>query len=248
MPIRLTKAVKTLIAICFITFLIQQTGDQFLGTHLMGWLALTPSIVSSYRVWQVVTYSFVHRDVLQLIFNLMMLAFIGGELEALWGTLRFVKYYFFCTVSAALLYIVLQVFLSQRVGYLPPMMGASAAVYGLLVAYGILFGERVLLFMMLFPMKAKHFVWVLALIEVLTTLYSSGGTWAGVAQLGSMAAGFVYLWSSARWKIYQRDQSVKHPQKRQKKKRSPHLKLIVNNDQDLEIPEDDSPDNPRTWH
>ena len=98
-----------------------------------------------------------------------MLAFIGWELESVWGTPRFLRFYFFCSVSAGMLYLFLASSSCTGSGLDTPMIGASGAIYGLLVAYGLIFGERVMLFMMLFPMKAKHFVWVLGLIEFMTT-------------------------------------------------------------------------------
>ncbi len=245
MPIRLTQAVKVLLILNFGAFLVQQTADQFFGTHLMGWFALTPSALTSLHLWQIFSYSFMHTDVTHLIFNLMMIYFIGSELEMVWGMTRFLKYYFFCATSAALIYLGLQFVFLKTGGTYRPMIGASGAIYGLLVAYGLFFGERVLLFMMLFPMKAKHFVCLLALIELLTTLYSSGGIWAGAAQMGGMIAGFGYLWVRA---TLNQSKKKRNGSLRQKKIRSHHLKLIVNNDSAIESLDDDSSDNPKTWH
>ena len=245
MAIHLTRGVKFILISCFVVFLIQQTGDQFLGTHLLGALALTSSdILHHSYFWQFVTYSFVHSDVMHLVFNLMMIAFIGGELEVLWGPRRFLQYYFFCTISPALIYFLLSTF--SPYGTHMPMIGSSGAVYGLLLAYGILFGDRVLHFMMLFPMKAKHFVWLLVAIELLTTVYSSGGTWVGLAQLSGMAAGFAFLWVRTQLILAQKGKGQILPFGRPKKKRSQHLKLVVNHDTSSDPRNTDS--KPKTWH
>ena len=111
MSIRLTPAVKALLIACFAAFIVQHTVDQFFNGDLLGWLALVPSgFVVDHRFWQLFTYPFLHGDVMHLFLNLMMLAFIGGELEGVWGTARFLRFFFLCTTSAGILYLLLQVF------------------------------------------------------------------------------------------------------------------------------------------
>ena len=247
MPIRLTKAVKVLLIACFAAFVVQQTADQFFGANLQGIFALTPSdFALHFRFWQIFTYAFLHADVMHLFLNLLMLAFIGGELEAAWGTARFVRYYFFCSVSAGLLYLLFQ-FLLVRQGLHTPMIGASGAIYGLLMAYGLIFGERMLLFMLLFPMKAKHFVWILAGVEFLSSVFSGRNGLASVAHLGGMAAGFCYLYGSAYWRVQvkRKGSGGAKGQRRPKGRKDGHLKLIINN----EFERDRSvKDDPKTWH
>ena len=256
MPIRLTKTVKILMISCFAVFLIQQTADQFFGANLLGIFGLVPSgFVQDHRFWQLFTYAFLHADVLHLFMNLLMLAFIGGEIEAAWGVARFLRYYFFCSVSAGLFYLFLQVIV--RGDLHTPMIGASGAIYGLLMAYGLMFGERVMLFMLLFPLKAKHFVWVLALIEFMTTVFSGRGGLASAAHLGGMAAGFGYLWAKTRFKLAKKGStkgdrfglgSQKAAKRKPKKKN--HLKLIIDNERE-ETPDhshDDDSQDPKTWH
>lgn len=241
MPIRLTRAVKALLILNLVVFLIQQTSDQFFGGNVVGWLGLVPgAFVMDFRFWQILTYAFLHGDVMHLVLNLMMLVFIGGEIEAVWGTARFLRYYFFCSISAGFLYIFLQLLVWKGSGLHTPMVGASGAIYGLLMAYGLLFGERVLLFMMLFPMKAKHFVWILAGVEFLTTVYSGRGGLASAAHLGGMVAGFSFLWGKAAWTVLQKRREG--APKKKKRKSSDHLKLVVSN-------KDDEPkEKPPTWH
>lgn len=255
MMLRLTQSAKYLMIACGVAFFVQQTIDRFMGGNLLGWLALVPAtVVMQGRIWQLVTYMFLHGDPMHLFLNLMMIAFIGSELEAAWGRARFLKFYFFCGVMAGLFYLLIQVFTSPAsLGV--PMVGASGAIYGLLVAYGIFFGERTLLFMMMFPMKAKHFIWVLAGIEFTTTVFSGpGGTIAGVAHLGGMAAGFGYLYVRARLMIANRDRAASGgPSTVAKKKKSRragrHLKLVIDNEKEFEGDKDDSDKKPpRTWH
>ena len=257
MSIRLTPAVKALLIGCFAFFVIQHTADQFFGMNLQGWFALVPSaFIIDHHFWQLFTYMFLHSDVMHLFLNMMMLVFIGGELEAAWGTSRFLRYYFFCGVSAGLLYLILQLFMHGE-GLHIPMVGASGAIYGLLMAYGLIFGERVLLFMMLFPMKAKHFVWILAGIELMTTVFSGNSGVASGAHLGGMAAGFVYLWSRATFNVWKGRQGDRlggmlskkfgSPAGKKRKAQPKHLKLVINNKNKVEfeeLPGDEDDKNP----
>ena len=103
-------------------------------------------------------------------------------------------------------------------------MGASGAIFGLLLAYGILFGERTLHFMMLFPMKAKMFILILAGVEIVSLLGSgvTGGEVANLAHLGGFAAGYLTLLGFTKWKRYKWD--------RKSNKKGRNLRLVVDND------------------
>jgi membrane associated rhomboid family serine protease len=184
MPVRITPVVKFLAISCLVAFILQQTADRFLGLAVGTQLALVPyGFVVQHKFWQILTYLFLHGDVTHLVLNLLMLVFIGGEIESLWGRWRFLRYYLICGVSAGLLYLLLQAFFWADSGLYTPMVGASGAIYGLLVAYGLIFSERQLLFMMLFPMKAKHFVWILMGVELMSSLFSGRSAMAGAATL-----------------------------------------------------------------
>ncbi len=254
MPIRLTRAVKALLIICFATFVIQHTVDQFLGGNLLGWFGLIPSaFINDHKIWQLFTYSFLHGDVMHLFLNLMMLAFIGGELEATWGTPRFLRFYFFCSTAAGLFYLFLQLLVLRGSALHVPMVGASGAIYGMLMAYGLIFGERVLLFMMLFPLKAKYFVWILAAIELMTTVFSAHGGMASIAHLGGMFAGFGYLWGRAAFTVMNKNSQLKSILNRSSTKKQriqpKHLKLVINNKNKVEFrSSQDDDDTPPTFH
>jgi membrane associated rhomboid family serine protease len=248
MPIQLTRTIKQILIATLATFLIQQTGDQFLGTHLYPALALVPNdFLQQHYLWQLFTYSFVHSDVMHLFFNMLMLGFIGSELESLWGRRTFLTYYVVCTLFAGTTFVALSTLSASGFTALQPMTGASGPIYGLLLAYGIFFGERVMLFMMLFPLKAKHFVWVLILLELITTAYASGGRLAGISQLSAMLAGFVYLMIRAASKKRSRTGPLRANQARRvQKPKSKHLKLIVNNQNKPSSVAHE--DDPKTWH
>jgi membrane associated rhomboid family serine protease len=238
MPIKLSDTVKKLIFIYIGVFIIQQGLDQFAGMHLRSWFALIPSFVLQGRVWQVFTYSFLHADVSHLLLNLLVFAFVASDLEAIWGRKKFLTFYFYCTTMAGLFYLVIQLLMNNPLYMSIPMVGASGGIYGVLLAYGILFPDREMLFMMLFPMKAKQFVWLLAGVEFLQAVFSGQGGLGAFAHLSGMGAGFIYLWLQAKGMQIRKESALK--KSRPTKKGAAHLRLVKRDD------DDDPP--PRTWH
>ena len=235
MPIKISDTLKKLLIIYVAIFVLQHGIDQFAGGNVKGWLALIPLAVMHGRVWQIFTYSFLHADVMHLILNCLVLAFVGSDLEAIWGRKKFLTFYFYCTTMAGLVYLLIQLLINNSMYLSLPMIGASGGIYGLLLAYGILFPDREMLFMMIFPLKAKQFVWVLAGIEFLTAVFSGQGGLGAFAHLSGMGAGFIYLWVQAKgFEVRKKNQVIA------RKKSSAHLRLVKSQD-DEEKP-------PRTWH
>lgn len=257
MQLRLTPVVKWMSISFLAIFIVQHGLDQFAGTNLTAWLGLVPrAFVFELRFWQIFTYSFLHADVMHLALNAMMLIFIGSELESLWGARRFIQFFAICTVSAGLFYLILNMAFGSGVGLVHPLVGSSGGLYGLLVAYGILFSERQLLFMMIFPMKAKHFVWLLAGVEFLNTVFSSSqGGLAGVAHLGGMIGGFILLVVQANARKRKSGNVVENALKAagaslSKKKnasaKKSHLRLVTDNVKEFD--KDEKPHDPKKWN
>lgn len=252
MQYRLTPAIKVIVFLSLGLFVFQQVMDRWMGGHVLGVLGLTPSgFLMHFKLWQILTYSLLHGDVTHLILNGLMLVVIGSELEQVWGTGRFIRYYLSSVIFAGFSFLILQVLFWQPESLSIPLVGASGGIYGLLVAYGILFSERTLLFMMLFPMKAKVFVWVLAGVAFMTTVFSPGGGLSGIAHLGGMVGGFVYLLAGVFLKA--RLAGIKRIAKN--KGKAPHLKLVVTDKKQPKkdflnqlFKQGDSRDDPKTWH
>lgn len=272
MQLRITRVVKIFLIVNFVFFVIQQTVDRFIlgpdDFKLLYIFGLVPSLtVSKGWLWQLFTYAFLHGEVMHLFLNMLMLVFVGSEIEQLWGARRFIAFYVFCLFSAGVAYLIMQIFVMG--GTITPMVGASGAIFGLLLAYGIIFSERTLLFMLLFPMKAKHLIWILAGFEFMVMLFSPSGGLSSVAHLAGMGAGFVYMWVEARFRIRQKQKGLggtlgKKSKKgggplglfKKKKKKPGHLKLVVNKDRvefektdhDPSDPRNDSNGGSNTWH
>ncbi|MBL7716863.1 MAG: rhomboid family intramembrane serine protease [Bdellovibrionales bacterium] len=265
MAIRLTPTVKWIMIACLAGFLVQQTVDQFMGGNLISWLGLVPSqFMIHQRFWQLFTYPFLHADVTHLLMNMIMLLFFGSELESVWGRSFFLKFYFLCAVTSGVVYLLLQAFVWGGEGLGTPMVGASGAIFGLLMAYGLIFGERTMLLMMLIPMKAKYITWIFAGVQLMTVVFSGRNGLSGAAHLTGMITGFVFLWVRAALAVMKKKNPGKGfgglnlPKFGKKKSASQakgHLRLVIDNDSakkegypTVKVEADDDDSDPKTWH
>jgi membrane associated rhomboid family serine protease len=171
-------------------FLLWYLGGEPVQSHLLL-LALTPTLVVysfPFFVWQLFTYMFLHGGIGHLLFNMLALWMFGTPLEQDWGTRRFLKYYFICGVGAGVCDTLVNVALGSRTH----TIGASGALYGLLLAFGVLYPETRVLMNFLFPIKAKYLVIIYGAIALLSSLGENSGV-SNVAHLGGMLFGYLYL-------------------------------------------------------
>lgn len=186
----MTPMVKILILINCAVFLIQLICEKGIGYDLSLVLGLVPqSILKHFYIWQLITYLFLHGSLLHLLFNMLVLWMLGSEIEEKVFWLKgFLKYYFICGIGAA----VFNILFSYH-SYVP-IIGASGAIYGILVAYAIFFGNRELI---LFPfpvlIRAKYFVLLIGVIELISSIFYTTDGIAHIAHLGGMVAGYLYI-------------------------------------------------------
>jgi membrane associated rhomboid family serine protease len=157
------------------------------------WFGLIPqAVVEVFAVWQLFTYMFLHDPLGfgHILFNMLTLWMFGKDLEATWGTRRFLKFYFVCGVGAGLCVIIGNALFGTMA---TRTIGASGAIYGLLMAFGMLFPDTTVLFSFLFPIKAKYFVMIMGAISFMMTFGSTGSGVSHVAHLGGMVFGYFYL-------------------------------------------------------
>jgi membrane associated rhomboid family serine protease len=247
MQVRLSPLIKWVCISCFGFFLVQQTLDRFANVGVLQAFGLVPGLfLGSLRFWQIFTFPFLHADVLHLFFNLMMLAFIGSDLEFAWGKAKLIWFHLVCSTFTGIVYVLAQTFLFSDSGMMTPLIGISGSIYGMLVAYGLLYGERTMLFMMVFPLKAKHFVWILAAMELLTSLFSGRSGLSSLAHVAGMGAGFLFMLATRTGGRFDLGKLLKMPTKKRSSTRSSHLKLVVSKKGTSQDKDEDS--KPRTWH
>ena len=173
-----------ILGVCVLVFLLGNVSAQ---------LALWPLGSGFFGPWQTVTYAFLHGNFNHLFFNMFALWMFGLPIERAWGTQRFLLFYLVCVLGAAATQLIVQ----QATGAMYPTIGASGAVFGLLLAYGVTWPDnRVLLIFFPVPIKAKWFVLIYGAIEL---IFGVTGTMPGVAHfahLGGLVGGALLLW---RW-------------------------------------------------
>lgn len=189
-PGGITPAIKVLIAANVAAFVI-----TWFAPEIMLFLGLrVADVFGSLRIWQPLTYMFLHGGFGHILFNMLALWMFGVELERMWGTRFFLKYYFVCGLGAAGTTIVLSflpfAFFDHL--YTALTVGASGAIYGILLAYGLYFPNRPIYIYFVFPVPAKYFVMIMGGIALLSSLGGSGGV-AHTAHLGGLVVGYLYL-------------------------------------------------------
>jgi membrane associated rhomboid family serine protease len=186
-PGPITPAVKAIILANIALFVITQFWDP-----IIGYLGLTPALVLKKGwVWQVATYMFLHGGAMHILFNMLGVWMFGVELERMWGTKFFARYYAITGLGAGLC-VVAAPFLpvdALKATYALPTIGASGALYGLLMAFALYYPDRPILMFLLFPVPAKYFVMILGALAFLI----SGGGVSNSAHLGGLLFGYLYL-------------------------------------------------------
>jgi len=144
--------------------------------------------------WQLITYGFLHGGNLHLIVNMFALWMFGSHIERLWGSFHFVIFYFFCLVGAGLVQLGVVTLEASAGGIAYPTVGASGAVFGLLLAFGMMFPNvKLILLFFPVPIKAKYFVVLYGLLELTLGVTATQSGVAHFAHLGGMLFGIVLI-------------------------------------------------------
>jgi len=192
---RMTQMVKYLIIANGIVFLwLFLAGLVGGGGGIIRIFGLTPIlVVTQLYLWQLVTYLFLHGGFFHVLVNMFFLWMFGSDLESRWGSRPFLKYYFVTGIGAGILSVLVEPFSPI------PTIGASGAVYGVLLAYGLTYPNRYVYVYFLVPVRVKYLVAGLALLSFVMTLDSQGSTISHIAHLGGMVIGYLYLKGWLSW-------------------------------------------------
>jgi len=181
----LTPTVKTLMIINGVIFLIQQIAGMLSPGLLESYFGVSyAGVFYSFYLWQPFTYMFLHGGFWHIFFNLFTLWMFGGELENIWGGRKFLRYYLFSGLGAGLFILFMNYYMASTYGFAPPTIGASGAVYALLLAYGMTWPNREVLIYFMFPLKIKYMVLGLGLMEFLGTLSMASGKAGNISHIG----------------------------------------------------------------
>ncbi len=200
----LTPVVKKLIIFTSAVFVLTFFPAEIFHWYApYAWLSLQPQlVVHRFFLWQLVTYLFLHGGYFHIIFNLFALWMFGADLERRWGPVQFLIFYFLTGIGAGLCDVLLNTIFHP--GMSTATIGNSGAVYGILLAYGLLFPDRLIYLYFIIPVKAKWFVLLMGVIEFVASLSMQGSDVSHVAHLGGMLFAFIYLRAGAftyRWEL-----------------------------------------------
>jgi membrane associated rhomboid family serine protease len=193
-PGPVSTALKALIGANIAVFLITTFSRS-----LFPVFGLVPALVlHNFWVWQLVTYMFLHEGIWHILFNMLALWMFGTELERRWGTRYFLKFYFVTGIGAGILTVLFSLlpfdFAASLQGAI--VIGASGAIYALLLAFGLYFPDRPIYLYLLFPIPAKYFVMIMGAIAFYSSLSPTSGGVANATHLGGLLVGYLYLKSS----------------------------------------------------
>jgi rhomboid family protein len=195
----LTPVLKYLVVVTSAVFLLTYLPYAFLHWDApFVWLGLTPYLVTHKGfLWQPFTYLFLHGNLWHILFNLFALWMFGSDLERLWGSRKFLYYFFLTGVGAAVFDVLLQPSATTTT------IGNSGAVYGILLAFGLLFPDRPIFLWFVIPVKAKWFVLGMGAIEFFLSLSAPGSGISHIAHVGGMLIGLLYLRGGGFWYRWQ---------------------------------------------
>lgn len=234
----LSKINKILIIIGVALFLLNSILIQVGSMNIVSLFGLSVDGLKSGFIWQFLTYPFMETSFMGIIFNSLLLWFIGGELEQNWGQKFYLQFIAIAVLSSSIAYLFINLVFLGGVG--STLIGLNSICYGLLIAYGMIYSERQLTFMLLFPMKAKYFCMLLAGILLYMGIFSPQGV-TSLAHVASMLFCAIFL----RYRSFKaQGGSLKDMQtKRRREKAKAQKKLYIVN------PEEEKPnkDDPKYW-
>jgi rhomboid family protein len=184
---RLTPGIKVLIIANVAIFLLGWILPE-LNKYMVIYGGLVPELfLKHFFLWQPVSYMFLHGGFMHLFFNMFALWMFGTELERQWGTKFFLKYYFISGIGAGILSALIQP--ASQI----PTIGASGAIYGLLLAFALMYPNRIVYLNFLIPIKVKYFVMIFAAIELFSSIGGGGDGVAHITHLSGMIFGYLFL-------------------------------------------------------
>lgn len=159
------------------------------GDILMRWFALMPFGSGYFQIWQIITYQFLHGGFSHIFFNMFTLWMFGVELEQIWGSKKFLSYYLLCGIGGGVAHLALSEFLT---GSVPPVIGASGAIFGIMIAFALMFPDRYIFLYFLIPVKTKYFIGFMILLNILA-IDDRGSGVAHLAHIGGALTGLIFI-------------------------------------------------------
>ena len=206
------------VGVWLLQILFGYAGFRIAGLTFEEIFGVVPILLIKGLIWQPLTYMFLHSpaSLMHILFNMLFIWMFGGELERYWGGRSFLRYYLITGAGGGIFAAGMGLaggYFGSPADYVSVTIGASGALFGLITAFGMIFGDRQVLFMLLFPMKARTMAMILFAIAFFYTFTGTGGNVSHVGHLGGALTGFLYLkrawrignlYQEVRWRIRRR--------------------------------------------
>ncbi len=185
----LPPAIKNLILANVIIWLMTFINGGLRSVLLNNFALIPTDIVYHFKIWQLVTYMFLHdpTGIWHILFNMFFLWMFGADLEREWGSVEFLKFYFITGIGAGIINLLLAPSANSIT------LGASGAIYGVMLAYALRYPDNLIYIYFLFPVKIKYFMGFLILVQFFSTFSPYNDGVAHAAHLGGVIIGYVYL-------------------------------------------------------
>ena len=186
------KGVKWLLISNVAVFILGFFAQLLQLDRPLAQLALIPvDVVTKFKIWQVATYLFLHGGFGHIIWNMLALWMFGAELEQTWGTRKFLRFYFFCGIGAGICVVLLN-YLVPWGNPAVPTIGSSGAIFGILLAYAMLFPTRTIMWGFLIPIQVKYFVLIIGVIAFMMSFQPGNGV-SNFAHLGGLLFAYIFM-------------------------------------------------------
>jgi membrane associated rhomboid family serine protease len=239
----LSPSNKVLLLATGVMLIVQAVCEGMMQIPLNSYLGLSLSGITRGHLYQLASYPLVQEGLMSYLFSALILWFVGSDIERGLGTKRYLLLVSLSVLGASLTFLVVPLLLGHFISLSPlspPLVGISGICFSLLILYGTMYGERVLNIMLLFPIKARYFCWILIGIELYMGLFSSysRSSWG---HLGGMAFAYLYF----RYLLFQKSNASKTKKSLASRinSRKGHLHLVKENSEKSE-----KEDKPRYFH
>lgn len=217
-PALFTDAIKLIVSVNFLIFILQTlSGLEGVLFQLFG--IVPKRTFGELMLWQPFTYLFFHGGIWHVLINMFVLWMFGSELEKYWGKREFLRFFFFTGVGSGIVTVLF------NLGSSTPVVGASGAIYGVLLAYGLMFPNKLVYIYFLIPIKVKYLVILIGTIAFFSSINPGYSSISHLTHLSGMIIGFVYLRSNFSWStinhfvMYQKEEIKRRYEERKHEKR-----------------------------
>ena len=191
--ISMPSGVKLLLIINIVIFILMELSGE--KSFLFRTFGLVPNLVwQKFKIWQFLTYLFMHGDWLHILLNMFMLWVCGQDLETQWGKKDFFIFYFICGLGAGFITVLFDIH------SITPIVGASGAIYGLLLAYGFTYPNLMVYLYGILPIKVKYLILGLGDVAFFASLSANQSNISHITHLSGMIIGLIYIYINTNWR------------------------------------------------